>query len=368
MQAWLKVYHQRANLEQVRLLPLTLIGRSPDCHLKIASSQVSRRHCQVSLRPDGVYVEDLESANGTLLDGVRLPPRTLTYVRSGGRLEIGPAKFLVEYHLATPSGILQVGTPENPVSDGDVDMIDSEAELPTSAPVDDVSAAAVDAPDAPPENEPHLADSFPPLESNPAEHDPQAAAFDSADTLRGLPPAAEAVDVVTDDASADEAGTDNAGADAPWQPEGLPTVGDFAVSAEDEFAFEPDDSASAEAEVEVEEVAGDFEVEEEVEVGEELVDEADDAVDQGQDEFLIDIDVTDSAEPAPPASAKPANAEAKASKPAKTSFLGRLFGSRSQPKRPDQAQLAIEPDDILNGNDPAATPFVVPTPSESDPR
>ncbi len=109
MQAWLKVFHQRANLQQVRLLPETLIGRSPECHLKIASSQVSRKHCLVSLRADGVYVEDLASANGTFLDRVRLPPNTPTYVQSGSQLEIGPAKFVVDYHLTTPSGILQVG-------------------------------------------------------------------------------------------------------------------------------------------------------------------------------------------------------------------------------------------------------------------
>ncbi|OYW13100.1 MAG: hypothetical protein B7Z55_17420, partial [Planctomycetales bacterium 12-60-4] len=83
MQAWLRVSHQRANIQQVRLLPLTIVGRSPECHLKIASAQVSRRHCQLSLRTDGVYVEDLASANGTFLDGARLPSRTPTYVRNG---------------------------------------------------------------------------------------------------------------------------------------------------------------------------------------------------------------------------------------------------------------------------------------------
>ncbi len=101
MQAWLRVSHQRANLQEVRLLPLTIVGRSTECHLKIASAQVSRRHCQISLRTDGVYVEDLASANGTFLDGARLPPRTPTYVQSGSRLEIGPAKFIVEYQGAS---------------------------------------------------------------------------------------------------------------------------------------------------------------------------------------------------------------------------------------------------------------------------
>lgn len=100
MQAWLRVSHQRANLQEVRLLPLTIVGRSAECHLKIASAQVSRRHCQIMLRTDGVYIEDLASANGTFLDGARLPSRTPTYVQSGSRLEIGPAKFIVDYQAA----------------------------------------------------------------------------------------------------------------------------------------------------------------------------------------------------------------------------------------------------------------------------
>lgn len=103
MQAWLRVIHQRANLQLVRLLPLTLIGRSPECHLRIASVQVSRRHCQIALRADGVYVEDLSSSNGTYLDGTRLRAGTPTYVRSGSLLELGPAKFLVEYDGPAPA-------------------------------------------------------------------------------------------------------------------------------------------------------------------------------------------------------------------------------------------------------------------------
>lgn len=102
MQAWLHVTHQRANLTRIPLLPITVVGRSVDCHLKIATTQVSRRHCQISIHVDGVYVEDLASANGTYLDGVRLTPGVPTFVHPGGRLNIGPAKFIVDYVLPPP--------------------------------------------------------------------------------------------------------------------------------------------------------------------------------------------------------------------------------------------------------------------------
>ncbi|MBI1346337.1 FHA domain-containing protein [bacterium] len=97
MQAWLQVSHPRANLNQIRLLPQTLVGRSPECHLRIATPLVSRRHCRFTLQSDGVYLEDLASANGTLLDGIRLPVLTPTYVRPDAVVEIGPARFVVVY-------------------------------------------------------------------------------------------------------------------------------------------------------------------------------------------------------------------------------------------------------------------------------
>jgi predicted component of type VI protein secretion system len=97
MQARLKVLHDKANVKQVRLLPVTLIGRSTDCNLKIASSQVSRNHCRITLGDDAVYVEDLGSANGTLVDGQALPAHQPTSISPGAHLVVGPAEFLIDF-------------------------------------------------------------------------------------------------------------------------------------------------------------------------------------------------------------------------------------------------------------------------------
>ncbi len=97
MHAQLRVVQKQANVQQVRLLSETVIGRSADCNLKIASTQVSRRHCRVVVNDLGVYVEDLCSANGTYLDGKRLLPNQLTLAPAGSQLVIGPATFAVEY-------------------------------------------------------------------------------------------------------------------------------------------------------------------------------------------------------------------------------------------------------------------------------
>jgi predicted component of type VI protein secretion system len=100
MQALLRVIQKQANVQQVRLLPETVIGRSVDCNLKIASTQVSRRHCRVVVNEAGVFIEDLCSANGTFLDGQRLLPNQLTLALPGAQLVIGPATFAVEYRSA----------------------------------------------------------------------------------------------------------------------------------------------------------------------------------------------------------------------------------------------------------------------------
>ncbi len=111
--ATLRVLQKQANVRTVRLHPETVVGRSLDCTLKIASTQVSRRHCRIVNREDGVFVEDLGSANGTFLDGSRLTPNVPTLARPGSQLAIGPATFVVEYE-GTPlelGAIPQIAAP-----------------------------------------------------------------------------------------------------------------------------------------------------------------------------------------------------------------------------------------------------------------
>jgi pSer/pThr/pTyr-binding forkhead associated (FHA) protein len=76
----------------------TVVGRRRDCHLRIRSAEVSRRHCLLSIQEDHVDVEDLDSINGTFVNGQRVVGKHT--VRPGDHLEIGPLKFIVEYELS----------------------------------------------------------------------------------------------------------------------------------------------------------------------------------------------------------------------------------------------------------------------------
>ncbi|BDE05883.1 hypothetical protein WPS_11590 [Vulcanimicrobium alpinum] len=46
-----------------------LVGRAPSADLRLDDPQVSRLHARIEMRDDGVYVDDLGSRNGTLVDG-----------------------------------------------------------------------------------------------------------------------------------------------------------------------------------------------------------------------------------------------------------------------------------------------------------
>jgi predicted component of type VI protein secretion system len=81
--------------------PHTVIGRRQDCALRIPSSEVSRRHCLLKIERSEVTVEDLESVNGTFLNGQRIKAKER--LRHGDRLQIGPARFIVELKAADKS-------------------------------------------------------------------------------------------------------------------------------------------------------------------------------------------------------------------------------------------------------------------------
>jgi DNA-binding NtrC family response regulator len=49
-----------------------LIGTSPVCTLRLTDPMVSRRHLQLEICDGGLRVTDLESTNGTMVDGVRI--------------------------------------------------------------------------------------------------------------------------------------------------------------------------------------------------------------------------------------------------------------------------------------------------------
>lgn len=68
-----------------------ILGRSPDCDLVVNDNSVSRKHCRISLRHDEPWVSDMESRNGTYLNGIKLDDERP--LRDGDVIKLGRVEF-----------------------------------------------------------------------------------------------------------------------------------------------------------------------------------------------------------------------------------------------------------------------------------
>lgn len=92
MQVRLKVLQgSNAGKEIKAPLPKCLIGRGDECHLRPQSDAISRRHCEIVTTDHEVIVRDLNSRNGTYVNGERVVEETV--LLTGDVLKVGPLEF-----------------------------------------------------------------------------------------------------------------------------------------------------------------------------------------------------------------------------------------------------------------------------------
>src|SRR5262249_28423527 len=70
-------------------------GRGPECHVRPDSEWVSRQHCVLRVAGDAVFLRDLGSRNGTLVNGVLLTRERELQCKD--LIQIGPLVFEVDY-------------------------------------------------------------------------------------------------------------------------------------------------------------------------------------------------------------------------------------------------------------------------------
>ncbi len=88
-------------LEDGRTIPVVdglVIGRSPDCAVPLRDEKSSRHHARIVVQVGVVEVEDLDSRNGTLLNGTRVKRRML---RDGDVITVGTTRLV--YHVGAPA-------------------------------------------------------------------------------------------------------------------------------------------------------------------------------------------------------------------------------------------------------------------------
>lgn len=76
-----------------------VIGRTPDNGLSLPHPLVSRRHAELRVVVDGVMLTDLDSSNGTFVDGTRLLAHRPQHLSDGAVIQI--AAFMLVYQAAT---------------------------------------------------------------------------------------------------------------------------------------------------------------------------------------------------------------------------------------------------------------------------
>jgi pSer/pThr/pTyr-binding forkhead associated (FHA) protein len=74
-------------------VPRFIIGRGDTAHLRPASDLVSREHCEIVVGDGKVIINDLESRNGTFVNGKQLAESHIA--KSGDSLRIGRLQFEV---------------------------------------------------------------------------------------------------------------------------------------------------------------------------------------------------------------------------------------------------------------------------------
>jgi pSer/pThr/pTyr-binding forkhead associated (FHA) protein len=78
-----------------RLLPgsMKTVGRATGADFIVDANLVSRVHCRLSAGATGIEVEDLDSTNGTFVNGSRVEKRALA--KAGDRIGVGRVELEV---------------------------------------------------------------------------------------------------------------------------------------------------------------------------------------------------------------------------------------------------------------------------------
>lgn len=116
-----------------KLYPLrgaTVLGRHSDCHICLKADGVSRRHAELYVDEKGLRVKDLDSANGTFVNGEKVSEKQL---QSGDELRFDNLRFLIQTpeQAAEPSKVEQPSKKEESEGDSPV-FADDTAEKPSN--------------------------------------------------------------------------------------------------------------------------------------------------------------------------------------------------------------------------------------------
>ena len=94
------VLHYRQGNENWRELILTegqlIVGRGNECDLQITDKELSRKHLSILKSEGKVWITDLNSTNGTRLDGETIQPGAQVPLSTGQEIQIGSVTLKIQ--------------------------------------------------------------------------------------------------------------------------------------------------------------------------------------------------------------------------------------------------------------------------------
>lgn len=109
MKIVLELLDQSSSVRKITVRHDIVIGRGSDCNLRLSAPQVSRRHCFLRVGREGVSVTDLDSSNGTWVNGQRIASGTRKDLVDGNQISLGPVRFVVHVRPEAVSGAVLPG-------------------------------------------------------------------------------------------------------------------------------------------------------------------------------------------------------------------------------------------------------------------
>ncbi len=110
---------------------VAVVGRRRDCDLRIPLDEVSRRHCRIFTHEDTVKIRDLNSRNGTIVNGQNVEE---TDVNPGDKITLGPVTFVMQVN----------GKPEKIGSSQELQLSKDDTDIPDDELFADVSDIGLD--------------------------------------------------------------------------------------------------------------------------------------------------------------------------------------------------------------------------------
>lgn len=90
-----------SNQREIPIKPEMVLGRQAECDLQLTEGHASRRHAKLFAAEDGVWLEDLNSANGSFVNGAKVTGKVK--LAAGDRLRFDTEEFDLKILSAAPA-------------------------------------------------------------------------------------------------------------------------------------------------------------------------------------------------------------------------------------------------------------------------